>query len=83
MWRRMVWYKFTDVSLERIARIFRLEDWTEKDLVTHWSYSSTSIMKAVLWFEMSVHFHQTTRRDIPQDGQFFIYSTLEGLYVLI
>jgi hypothetical protein len=86
MWRRVVWYKFTEVREERNASVFWVEELSrasarnakwDKQRKRKYSadclaYSSTLKMEALSSFEMSVNFYQTTRRYIRR--QQYLYS---------
>jgi hypothetical protein len=54
MLRRVVWYKFTDVSEVLAASII--------------GNIIALIMDAAMTSETSANFYQTTRRNIPEDG---------------
>jgi hypothetical protein len=78
MWRRVVCMKFTDLSEERTAFIFKFDESINKAtssaesfscflLVACLAYSSILRMEAVHSFETSVNFYRNTRRHIPED----------------
>jgi hypothetical protein len=60
--RRVVWWKFTGVSQMLAASIIRV---MSKPRADYSSAASTS--------ETSVNFHQTTRRNIPEDSHLYTH----------
>jgi hypothetical protein len=67
MYRRMVWYKFTD-ELEKVTvSVFTVEN--------HFSRK----MEAAYLIEMTVNFYQTTRCHIQEDG--FLLSDIRFMTV--
>jgi hypothetical protein len=84
--RRVVSRVVPDVSEERIASIFRVEEVISASLppaylvVLAEIISSTLKMEAICSSETSVAIQQTTRRHIPEDGTLLI---LLSVYVYI
>jgi hypothetical protein len=78
MWCRIVGYKFPDLSEERSASVYTIEEWTKQtasrtgSCCHFWSplscsaYSSTLRMDALRSSEMSVNFYQITPRHIQE-----------------
>jgi hypothetical protein len=60
MLRRVVWWKFTDISEVLSASIFRAISIIRALIALQ--------MEAVSTSETSVNFYQTTRRNIPEDS---------------
>jgi hypothetical protein len=61
--------KVTEVSGEHISSIFRAKEWGVYCLLVAFSaHSSKPKMETVRYSDMSVNFHQTTRRHIPADS---------------
>jgi hypothetical protein len=85
IWRLVVRWKFIDVSEERTAYIFRVEEYakqiTSKNqtaLFTFVPYYLTLKMEAVRSSETAVNFFRIIRRHIPEDCALRIAQSLEG-----
>jgi hypothetical protein len=79
MWRRVVWYKFNDVSEEYTAHIFKFEDKTKKSasktllVFAFFAQSSTLMMEEVSSSDTWMRFNQTTRRHVPEASNLHSY----------
>jgi hypothetical protein len=75
MWHHAVRLKFTEVSKERVAYVFRIEELTKHQrLATCFAYSSALKMEVIRSSEMTLNVYRATWRNIPEGASTFVVS---------